>query len=212
MSALASKPAAFLSAALAGEHGAPADPTAERILDAALELSVASGIRHLTIDDVAARAGVGRMTVYRRLKDKAGLLNALAAREGRRCLDELAAASDPEAPLAEQITEGFVAALRIAREHPLLARMSRHEPETFLESLIANDSAVFKMARAFAAARMSQAPDGLRGPEAEAAAEVLIRLTFSFVLISDTVLPLDDPARAREVAARLLAPVARARR
>lgn len=208
MSAATSKPAAFLSAALSRESGAHADATSGRILDAALELSVASGIRNLTIDDVARRARVGRMTVYRRFGGKAGLLDALAGREGRRCLDELAAASDPEAPLAEQITEGFVTALRIAREHPLLARMSRHEPETFLESLIASDSAVFKMARAFAAARLSQAPGGPQGAEAEAAAEALIRLTFSFVLISDTVLPLDDPARAREVAGRLLAPIA----
>jgi TetR/AcrR family transcriptional regulator, repressor for uid operon len=211
LSALASQPASFISAALGADAERPSDIASERILDAALELSVASGIRNLTIDDVARRAGVGRMTVYRRFGDRPGLLDSLAAREGRRCLDELAAASDPEAPLAEQITQGFVAALRIAREHPLLARMSRHEPETFLESLIANDSAVFKMARAFAAERIGQAPDGPMGAEAEAAAEILIRLTFSFVLIADTVLPLDDPAKAREVAARLLAPVARAR-
>ncbi len=208
MSAATSKPAAFLSAVLSRDPSAHADATSERILDAALDLSVASGIRNLTIDDVARRAGVGRMTVYRRFGGKVGLLNALAAREGGRCLDELAGASDSEAPLAEQITEGFVAALRIAREHPLLARMARHEPETFLESLTANDSAVFTMARAFAASRLGQAPGGPQGAEAEAAAEVLIRLTFSFVLISDTVLPLDDPARAREVAGRLLAPIA----
>ena len=148
------------------------------------------------------------MTVYRRFGDKAGLLDALAVREGRRCLDQLAAAADPEAPIAEQITEGFVTALRIAREHPLLARMARHEPETFLESLIANDAAVFKMARAFAAARISQAPDGLRGAEAEAAAEILIRLTFSFVMVRETSMPLDDDAAARELARRLLARIA----
>jgi AcrR family transcriptional regulator len=208
LSAIASKPAAFLSAALGSDAGHPSDPASERVLDAALDLSVASGIRNLTIDDVARRAGVGRMTVYRRFGGKAGLLDALGAREGRRCLEELDASSDPAAPLAEQVASGFVAALRITREHPLLDRMARHEPETFLESLIASDSAVFKMARAFAAARISQAPGGPIGADAEVAAELLIRLTFSFVMIRETSLPLDDERRARELALRLLAPVA----
>jgi AcrR family transcriptional regulator len=210
MSAVASRPAAFLSAALGTGAERPTDEVSERVLDAALELSAASGIRNLTIDDTARRAGVGRMTVYRRFGGRAGLLEALAVREGRRCLDELAAASDPDAPLADQIASGFVAALRVAREHPLLTRMAQHEPETFLESLIANDSAVFKMARAFAAARISQAPDGPTGADAEVAAELLIRLTFSFVMIRETALPLDDEVAAMAIARRLLAPVARA--
>jgi hypothetical protein len=77
-----------------------------------------------------------------------------------------------------------------------------------LEALNAADGALFKMARAFAAARIGAAPDGPPpGPEAEAAAEMLIRLVFSFVLIEETSLPLDDEERARELARRLLAPL-----
>ncbi len=208
MSAVAAKPAGFLTAALgaAGEH--PQDAVAERILDAALALSAASGIRHLTIDDVAARAGVGRMTVYRRFDGRSGLLEALAAREGARCLAELDAASPADAPLAEQVTAGFVTSLRIAREHPLLSRLARHEPEAMLEALNASGGTLFKMARAFAAGRIGAAPDGPPpGPEAEAAAEMLIRLVFSFVLIAETGLPLDDEEKARELAGRLLAPL-----
>ena len=60
----------------------PRTPTSERILDAALALAAASGLRHLTMDDIAARAKVGRMTVYRRFGDKQRLLEALGARRG----------------------------------------------------------------------------------------------------------------------------------
>jgi AcrR family transcriptional regulator len=151
------------------------------------------------------------MTVYRRFGDKAGLLQALAVREGGRCLAELAAASPADAPLADQVAAGFATSLRIAREHPLLNRLARHEPDAVLEALTTNDSAVFRMARAFAAARIASAPDGPRaGPQADAAAEILIRLMFSFVLIQDTSLPLDNESRARDLAVRLLAPIAAA--
>ena len=209
MSALTSKPAAFLSAALGQGPDRPADEASERILDAALDLAAASGIRHLTVDDVARRAGVGRMTVYRRFGHKSRLLEALAVREGRRCLAELDAASPADASVLDLVTEGFVASLRIAREHPLLNRLARHEPQAVLEALLADDSAIFRTGRAFAAARLRAAPDGasLSQAQAEHAAELLVRLAFSFVLLQSSALPLDDERRARDVARRLLAPI-----
>ena len=79
----------------------------ERILDAALELVAASGLRNLTMDEAASRAGVGRMTVYRRFGDREGLIDALAARESRRCLAELDRAVDPALPVAEGIARGL---------------------------------------------------------------------------------------------------------
>src|SRR6478672_596917 len=115
---------------------APADDaTSTRILDAALELAGASGLRHLTMDDVARRAGVGRMTVYRRFHDRQGLVDALSARESRRCLAELDAAADPSQPIADQVAAGFVTSIRLATEHPLLARLARAEPESVLTTL-----------------------------------------------------------------------------
>jgi AcrR family transcriptional regulator len=187
----------------------PDDAASERILDAALALSAASGMRNLTMDDVAGRAGVGRMTVYRRFGDKGRLVEALAVREGRRCLAELDAATRPEAPIEDQIAEGFVTSLRIAREHPLLNRLARLEPETVLGVFVADGSAVFAMARAFLAERLlASQRAGVLGPlDAEQAAELLVRLTLSFVLMQESALPLDDEDATREVARRLIAPV-----
>src|SRR6478672_6636346 len=108
------------------------DDTSTRILDATLDLAAASGLRHLTMDDVARRARVGRMTVYRRFHDRQGLADALNARELRRCLAELDAAADPSQPIADQVAAGFVTSIRLATEHPLLARLARAEPESVL--------------------------------------------------------------------------------
>lgn len=209
---MASEPLALLARALDPQVEPPSDALSERVLDAALALSAASGLRNLTMDEVARRARVGRMTVYRRFGDKERLVEALAVREARRCLAELDAAIGPDAPIEDQIAEGFVTSLRLAREHPLLNRLARLEPETVLEALVEDGGAVFAAARAFLAGRLlaSQEAGVLGAVDVDATAELLVRLAFSFVLIQESVLPLDDETRAREVARRLIAPVAAA--
>ena len=162
------------------------------------------------MDDVARRAGVGRMTVYRRFGDKTRLVEALAVREGRRCLAELDAAARPDQPIADQVAEGFVTSVRLAREHPLLNRLARIEPESVLRALTADGGAMFALARAFVAERLRAAQKAGtldRKVAVDEAAELLVRLSFSFALIEDSVLPLEDPDRARDVARRLIAPI-----
>ncbi len=162
------------------------------------------------MDDVARRAGVGRMTVYRRFGDKTRLVEALAVREGRRCLAELDAAARPDQPIADQVAEGFVTSVRLAREHPLLNRLARIEPESVLRALTADRGAMFALARTFLAERLRAAQKAGtldRKVAVDEAAELLVRLSFSFALIEDSVLPLEDPDRARDVARRLIAPI-----
>jgi AcrR family transcriptional regulator len=191
-----------------GAEAPPDDETSERILDAAVELGAASGIRNLTMDEVARRARVGRMTVYRRFDSKARLIEAVSVRESRRVLAALDAAVRPDAPVEDQIADGFVAGLRIAREHPLLNRLARFEPESVLEVFTANGAAIFAAARDFVAARMRAAQEaGVLGPVAvEESAELLLRLGLSFILIQESVLPLDDDERAREFLREQIAP------
>src|SRR5207245_9242227 len=73
-------------AGLVGGAGEDLDPYAERILDAAREELAAYGLRRTTLDDIAARAGVGRATLYRRFAGRDTLLAALVAREARRLI------------------------------------------------------------------------------------------------------------------------------
>lgn len=186
------------------------DPASERILDAALDLVAASGLRNLTMDEAASRARVGRMTVYRRFGDREGLIDALAARESRRCLAELDRAVDPSLPVAEGIARGFVASLELIRSHPLLDRFARHEPEAALAALNADGGAILAMGREFVAARLRDAQDrGELDPALDSshAAELLVRLGFSFLLMPVSSLPLDDPTAASATARTLIAPI-----
>jgi AcrR family transcriptional regulator len=201
--------AALLARALEPEAGEAADPTSERILDAALDAAAASGIRHLTIDDVSRRAGVGRVTVYRRFGDRQGLVEALGVREARRVFAALDAATAPDQPIADQVADGFVAGLRLLREHPLLNRLVTHEPDVFLDALTNPRAALFPFARAYVAGRLAgaQAAGARTDLDLLQVAEAFLRITVSFALIPETVLPLDDEGEARETARRLIAPI-----
>jgi AcrR family transcriptional regulator len=194
----------------------PAVPTADdamagRILDAALALAAASGLRHLTMDDVAKRARVGRMTVYRRFGSRATLVDALAVREARRCLATIAAALDPEAPIDERLADLFVATLKVIREHPLLERLARVEPEALLFELTRDDSAVFRLVLDFLVGVIGggQASGELPLGDPVALAEIGLRLGASFVLMPHSVLPLDDERAAKQAILALIAPAIR---
>lgn len=203
---MTAEPAALLARAFAAGAEPLADPVVGRILDAALEEAAASGVRRMTMDDVARRARVGRMTVYRRFGAKDRLVEALAVRECSRCLDELAAAVDPLPGVEQRMVEGFVVSLRIAREHPLLDRLVRREPDEFLAALGADDGLVLGLARAFLAERI-RAEGAPRGLDADQMAETVIRLVLSFVLIPQSAVDLADEAAAREFARAFIAPI-----
>src|SRR6266480_3636448 len=60
--------------------GRPRDERADReILAATLELMAEHGAHDLRMDDVAARAGVGKATIYRRYRSKDELITAAVA-------------------------------------------------------------------------------------------------------------------------------------
>jgi AcrR family transcriptional regulator len=178
------------------------DAMSQRILDAALELAAASGLRHLTMDDVAKRARVGRMTVYRRFGSKNALIDALAVRETRRCLSRIAAAIDPGQPLVTRLTDVFIAVLRVIREHPLLERLARVEPDALLHELTRDDSAVFGLVREFLIGLLSA--EEIPHDDPALLAELAVRLGASFVLMPDSVIALDDEGAARAAIGPLL--------
>jgi len=185
------------------------DALAQRILDAALHLAAASGLRHLTMDDVARRARVGRMTVYRRFGSRTALLDALTVRECRRCLERIGAAIDPGAPALDRLASVFTATLAVIHEHPLLERLARVEPEALLRELARDSSAVFRLVHDFLRGLIvsGQQAGELTAGDPEILAELAIRLGASFVLLPDTALPLDDEPATRAAVIALLAPL-----
>lgn len=111
------------------------DPSDRAYLDAARASILAVGWRRTTLTDVAKRAGVSRMTLYRRWPDMPGLLGDLMLREwGTLVAAELRA--DPAAPLGRHaIAEAVVRCTSAVRENALFRKIVEVDPDLLLPYL-----------------------------------------------------------------------------
>jgi AcrR family transcriptional regulator len=112
--------------------GEPLDLVGEQILDAALQQFQLVGIRRSSVEDVARRAGVSRVTVYRRFPRKEVLIRAMAEREVRRVVAAIDAETSGIEGFIERVAESFVVMLRVVREHPLIKRLLAVDPDELL--------------------------------------------------------------------------------
>lgn len=113
------------------EPGRATPPEPDPVLDAARESILAVGFRRTTLTDVARRAGVSRMTIYRRFADMKALLADLLVREW----GELLAATpvrDPDQVTAASLADSITAMVRALRDDPLFARIVEVDPELLL--------------------------------------------------------------------------------
>ena len=199
---LATTDKTLLDRALAASADAPEDPTTERILDAALAEFVDFGLRRTTVDDVARRAAVGRMTIYRRFGRKEALVEAVMLRELARFLAELDGAVMRGTTVDEGLAEGFVFGIRSARQHPLFSRLLETEPEAFLPYVTLDGGPLVAAATEFVTDSVLGADPTVEG---RAVGEALVRLAHSLVLTPLSALPFDDERAAKEFARRLIA-------
>jgi AcrR family transcriptional regulator len=106
--------------------------TDDPILDAARATVLDFGMRRMTVSEVARRAGVSRMTVYRRYPDGESLLRAVMAREFVATIDLGEAAADgAEDPLDAFVTQ-VTAGVALLLEHPVLLRLLEVDIELLL--------------------------------------------------------------------------------
>ncbi|WP_433230416.1 TetR/AcrR family transcriptional regulator [Actinomadura formosensis] len=190
-----------------------ADDLDTRILDAALAEFESYGLRRVSVEDVAKRAGVARTTIYRRFTNKEQLLQAVILRECRRFLTAIAEATEDLPSPEDAVVEGFVVGLRSARTHPLMTRVLESEPEAVLPQLSMNGGAVMLAARDILADRLRRARPG-DAEDHNTVAEVLLRLALSLLLVPGGGLKLDGEdairAFARDYLTRMLRPGAQA--
>ncbi|GAB7142599.1 TetR/AcrR family transcriptional regulator [Mycobacterium riyadhense] len=168
------------------------DEITTRILDAALEQAELVGIRRTTMEDIARRSGLGRATVYRRFPTKAALIDALVLAEAHRYLDGSAAARAQGTTLEDRLVYGTVFTVTFLREHALLRKLLRTEPETILPSLTIDAGAILDFATDQSASQLRTELYGANPitPEQErhlrTVAELHARLTLSFIVTPHT--------------------------
>jgi AcrR family transcriptional regulator len=119
-----------------GSSGRPpegaARSAADLALDAAREAILAVGWSRTTLTDVARRAGVSRMTIYRNWPDMRSLLADLMTREWSALVQVDAVGSHA----LERLVGNGVATVRAIRHNPLFARIVELDPELLLPYLL----------------------------------------------------------------------------
>ncbi|MGW2485798.1 TetR/AcrR family transcriptional regulator [Streptomyces sp. NPDC001606] len=174
-----------------GQQGPDSNP----VLDAARDCVLAVGVRRTTLADVARRAGVSRMTLYRRWPDLRTLVGDLMTREwidvATRAIPEPGACAHTRA----RIVDGMVAGVEAFRAHPLFRKIVDVDPELLLPYVLdrRGTSQEALLALLADALREGHADGSVRPGHTERQARALLLTVQSFTLSLRTMTDEDDP-------------------
>ncbi|GAA4495590.1 TetR/AcrR family transcriptional regulator [Actinoallomurus oryzae] len=184
------------------------------MLDATRDCVLAVGVRRTTLTDVARRAGVSRMTIYRRWPDVRTLVGDLMTREWATVVARVAPPEDG-APVRTQAVEALVAGVAALRAHPLFHKIMEVDPEVLLPYILERrGTSQDAMLRAIESTLRAGHRDGsVRAGDPVRQARSLLLVLQSFAM-SGHIMTGDDPAltaaafdeELRRILERYLAP------
>ncbi|MFB7718354.1 MULTISPECIES: TetR/AcrR family transcriptional regulator [unclassified Nocardia] len=175
------------------------DPTDEKILDAALARILQVGIRRSTLDDIARRAGMNRVTIYRRFTTKENVVEAVMARELQRALADITAAGSAVSGVEAQIEETMVELIRQIRTHPMVTQLIHVDTDDALTfyTVRARQLVEAGITYIIAYSEYGQAQGTLQPYDARPVAELLARMAHSILLTPVGGVDFDDEQQTR---------------
>lgn len=197
--------------------GVDSDDEDARILEAAIEQFALTGVRRTSLDDIAGRAGVNRVTVYRRLGAKSEIVAAAFLHEAGRVLariDSELGEIGPDRPDVDRyIVNFFVVTLTTLRHNQLLQRLLEIDRDETLRTLTVDAGRVLELAATYLGGqlhRIRERSGGSTDPEQiTMLSGTLARLTQSLVLTTDGPPTVQTEPEMRRFAESLLVPIIR---
>jgi AcrR family transcriptional regulator len=113
-----------------------ASASSDPVLRAAYEGVLEIGLGRLTLAEVARRAGVSRMTVYRRYDDLDRLISALLVVEFGAVIADASELSRREATARGRLVREVILVTRRTAEHPLMRRILELDPEMLMPLVV----------------------------------------------------------------------------
>jgi AcrR family transcriptional regulator len=156
-------------------------------LDAARACIVAVGWRRTTLTDIARRAGVSRMTIYRRWPDMDSLLGDLLVREWSELVLD-SGLTDDEGTHRDHLVRGITAMVAALRDNQLLRRIIEVDPELLQPYLFQrvgrNQAWMLQLTEEYL--HGGQADGSVRAGDVRVMARALLLATYGFVLSATT--------------------------
>ncbi|GGW14134.1 TetR/AcrR family transcriptional regulator [Streptomyces capoamus] len=167
----------------------------DAVLDAVRDCVLAVGVRRTTLADVARRAGVSRMTLYRRWPDLRTLVGDLMTREWIQLAGRAIPEPAPGTSTRTRIVDGMVAGVEAFRAHPLFRKIVDVDPELLLPYVLDRRGASQEALLALLgdALREGHADGSVRPGHTERQARALLLTVQSFTLSLRTMTDEDDP-------------------
>jgi AcrR family transcriptional regulator len=166
----------------------------DAVLDAVRDCVLAVGVRRTTLTDVARRAGVSRMTLYRRWPDVRSLVGDLMTREWVAVATAAMPERRPGADARGLLVDGLVAGVESFRAHPLFRKIVDVDPELLLPYVLDRRGASQEALLALLAdgLREGHADGSVRVGHVERQARALLLIVQSFTLSLRTMTDEDD--------------------
>ncbi|WP_345618064.1 TetR/AcrR family transcriptional regulator [Streptomyces ziwulingensis] len=164
------------------------------MLDAVRDCVLAVGVRRTTLTDVARRAGLSRMTLYRRWPDVRSLVGDLMTREWVAVATGAMPERRPGRDTRALMVDGLVAGVAAFRAHPLFHKILDVDPELLLPYVLdrrgASQEALLELLRD--ALRDGHADGSVRPAPPERQARSVLLVVQSFALSLRTMTDEDD--------------------
>ena len=197
-------------------HNEAADPQSA-YLDAARACILDVGWRRTTLTEVARRAGVSRMTIYRAWPDMPSVLGDLMTREWSEVVARAVAEADAALPgdptAADRLVAEVVATTRALRENELFVRIVELDAELLLPYLLTRRGRSQQAIAELTAERIreGQADGSIRAGSPVAMSRALLLANHGFVLsahtmVDDEVAEDDLDTELEQVVRRAVAP------
>jgi AcrR family transcriptional regulator len=174
-------------------------PAMDPLLAATRECVMDVGFKRTTLADVARRAGVSRMTVYRQYGDLQTIVNKLLECELLGLIESARAAVAARPTARERLVEAGVRIVEGLAHHPLYRRVLDLDPELLLPLVVDRFGSTQRAAIALVAEQIAEGQrDGsIRALDPQVAATCLQLTTQSFVFSARVVegQPMSDELR-----------------
>ncbi|AFA76040.1 TetR family transcriptional regulator (plasmid) [Gordonia polyisoprenivorans VH2] len=162
------------------------------------------------MEDVARHAHVARVTIYRRFPNKHALIEAVTLREFQQYFQQFLLDIRHARTVSDRVVLGFTSSLKAMRKNPVLSGLILADPYILASSMASDNGQMVSVVQQFVAKQLrheQSAGHVHHDVDIDVVAELMVRVSASFLAIPSNVIDIDDESQMADIARRFLVPL-----